>query len=157
VEQGLMTMIDIQVDGLSVTHIWRGYGETLFVELGELSPSTKVRRDGTAMNPTGQVSVEFHGGWRIEAAQDIRCGSASDAHEVALVLAALIGRKIAALAIVGRPPEVSLTLDDDYYLTSFTAVSGDPDWSVADRRTVPHRWFDVRSGVVTLGDGGPRE
>jgi hypothetical protein len=157
VEQSLMAMIDIQVDGLFVAHIWRGYGDTLFIELGELTPSTKVRRDGTAMNPAGQVSVEFHGGWRIESAQDIRCGSASKADEVAPVLAALSGRKISALATVGRLPEISLTLDDDCYLTSFTAVSGDPDWTVADRRAVPHRWFNVRGGVVTVGDGGPRE
>jgi hypothetical protein len=143
------------MEGLSVSHISRGDGSVIFVELGELTPSRKVRRDGTLMNPLGGVSINLNSGWRVEASNEILCGSKSEQADASPVLAGLIGRKVLGLSIVGRLPEIDLALDDDRHLTSFTTYQGQPDWAIADHRSSPPRWFDVRKGVVILGDGGP--
>lgn len=151
----MTSTIDVSVSGLAVTHVWHGYGQALFVELGQLTPSDKVRRDGTSRNPTGQVSIEFHGGWRIEIDRRIGCGDKAEPDEIERIVASLMGRTAAHLTTMGQLPEIVLALNGGYRLVSFTATAGDPDWAVVDRRAGPARWFDVRDGAISLGDGGP--
>ena len=110
---------------------------------------------GCALNPTGQVSIEFHGGWRIETDRTIACGDQSGPDDIERALAGLIGRAAVELTTVGQLPEISLILSDGGRLVSFTAVAGDPDWAVVDRRVDPAQWFHVQDGAVFPSDGGP--
>ncbi|TYC87994.1 hypothetical protein FMM79_11085 [Novosphingobium sp. BW1] len=41
--------------GLPISHVWRGYGAALFIELGNLTPVAK--HDGSPGNPEGEVSL----------------------------------------------------------------------------------------------------
>jgi hypothetical protein len=50
----------------------------MFVELGALTSSDKNRRDGSPMNPTGEVSIALYGEWRIEGPGEILCESRSE-------------------------------------------------------------------------------
>jgi len=155
--QSAVTTLDLPINGLSVSHAWLGDHATLFIELGDLSTSSKARRDGTMSNPTGEVSIQLYGDWRLEAASGILGGNRSARADALALLDTLIGRKVVAIHTVGRLPEIYLTLEDDYHLASFTPYEGDPDWSIADRRNAQARWFDVRKGVLSLGGGGPTE
>lgn len=150
-----MTTLDVQAEGLPVRRLWRGDYQALFVELGELTASTKTRRDGSLMNPVGEVSIRLYGEWRIESSQQVLCEGSSEPALAAPVLEGLVGRKVVALGVVGSLPEIEVVLTDGLRLVSVSSNGGEPDWSVADRRCSPPRWFDVRDGVVTATDGGP--
>jgi hypothetical protein len=50
--------------GMEVTHVWRGYGSALFLEMGKLTP--QMRRDGTPGNPKGEMELMIEWNWRIE-------------------------------------------------------------------------------------------
>jgi hypothetical protein len=65
------------IEGLRVTHIWRGYGFAIFLEIGDLRPG-KIRRDGTSGSPNGQFTVCIEWSWRIEGKRRIWCGSWTD-------------------------------------------------------------------------------
>jgi hypothetical protein len=143
------------VQGLAVSHIWRGDGPALFMELGALTPSEKTRRDGTPMNPTGQASIALYREWRVETPSGILCGSRSEPALQASTLHGLLCRKVLGIAVSGRLPELELSLEGDLHLTSYTADDGQPDWAIADRLQSPPRWFDVIDGMVRVGDGGP--
>lgn len=62
--------------GLPISHVWRGYGSAIFIEIGGLSPQS--RRDGSSGNPEGQVSLGVEWSWRIEDRSSIICGSWSE-------------------------------------------------------------------------------
>lgn len=143
------------VGGLPVSHVWRSDGRAMFVEIGSLTASEKSRRDGSPMNPCGQVSIHLYCEWRIETSEEILCGSRSEPLLQASALESLIGRRISGLTLRGCLPEIDLALDGDYHLTSYSADVGQPEWSIANRLNSPPQWFDVREGVIWLGDGGP--
>ena len=62
--------------GLPVTHIWRGAGSAIFLEFGELHPTTW--RDGSTGNPKGEWAIMIEWSWRVEGRKSILCGSWSD-------------------------------------------------------------------------------
>jgi hypothetical protein len=145
------------VCGLPVSHVWQSDGRAMFVEIGLLTVSEKFRRDGSLMNPMGQVSVHLYCEWRIETPNEILCGSRSAPEVRARVLESLIGRRISSLTLRGPLPEIDIALDGDYHLTTYSADIGQPEWSISNRLKAPPQWFDVREGVVWVGDGGPYE
>ncbi|WP_428987984.1 hypothetical protein [Methylocapsa aurea] len=59
--------------GMTVAHVWRGYGSALLLELGELTPS--CRRDGSPAAPRGEIGLMIEWSWRIEDEQSVLCGS----------------------------------------------------------------------------------
>jgi len=61
---------------MPVTHVWRGAGSALFLEFGALTQ--RMRRDGSAGNARGEVTLMIEWSWRIEAPDSILCGSWSD-------------------------------------------------------------------------------
>lgn len=64
--------------GLPLSHIWRGRGSAIFLEFGNLTPATDVRRDGSQKNPQGEAGIMIEWSWRIEGKKSILCGSWSD-------------------------------------------------------------------------------
>jgi hypothetical protein len=151
-----MSALDVSVQNLAVSHIWFGDHQVLFVELGALSASTRVRKDGSLMNPTGEVSVEFHDGWQVESHGQILCGSKSEASRAVPVVERLVGRQVVALRASGSPPEVEVELTERFRLKSLRRNEEEPDWAVADRRGFEPRWFGVRGGELRVGSGGPQ-
>lgn len=118
--------------GLKLSHLWRGHGSALFLEFGDLSPST--RRDGSPGAPEGEFGVMIEWSWRIETRQSILCGSDSDAALWQTAFAQLIGRSVMSLSTFGRLPELAIGLSDDIHVSSFMTAEGDPAWCVFDRR-----------------------
>ncbi|WP_108811887.1 hypothetical protein [Sphingorhabdus sp. Alg231-15] len=134
-----------------VAHVWRGHGSALFLELGNLTPRT--RRDGTPGDPKGEVTICIEWSWRIENDTAIICGSWSDEELWESSFDQLRQQRVKKLELFGRLPEIELTLDGGNRLLSFSTTDGQPQWYVTDHRTLPHRWFSTRDGVLHLGDG----
>jgi hypothetical protein len=138
------------VVGLPVSHVWRGYGSALFVELGELTPS-RVRRDGSPGNPEGEMSLMIEWSWRIERPRSILCGSFSDETKWPGAFAKLVGTTVENVTIFGRLPEVSLALSNGLHVSSFMTAEGQPQWVLFDRRAPTTSWLAVERGAVTYG------
>ena len=136
--------------GLPVSHVWRGYGSALFVELGELTP-TRVRRDGSPGNPEGEMSLMIEWSWRIERPRSILCGSFSEETTWPRAFAKLVGSTVKNVTIFGRLPEVSLAFSNGLHLSSFMTADGQPQWVLFDRRKPTTSWLAVERGVVSYG------
>jgi len=137
--------------GLRISHVWRGYGSAIFIEIGELSPQT--RRDGSTGNPKGKVSLGVEWSWRIEDQTAIRCGSWSEEELWEPALDTLRNARISGCELFGTLAEVVITTDSGVRFLSFSTTEGQPRWHLVDRRDGPARWFTVRDGQLHLGDG----
>jgi hypothetical protein len=137
--------------GLPISHLWRGHGSAVFIEFGRLRPV--ARRDGSAGNPEGEVSLGVPWSWRIEDRTSILCGSWSDEHLWEPAFEMLRRAHISRCGLFGALPEVALTTDGGISFVSFSTTDGQPQWSMADRRNEPPRWFTVQEGQLHLGDG----
>ncbi len=137
--------------GLPISHVWRGYGSAMFVEIGDLT--LRSRHDGSPGNPEGVASLGVEWSWRIEDRIAIRCGSWSEEDFWEPSFNALRGARIARCELFGVLPEVIVTTDTDIRFLSFSTTDGQPQWHMVDRREEPARWFTVREGKLHLGDG----
>lgn len=137
--------------GQPISHVWRGYGSAVFIEFGDLTPTTI--RDGTQGHPVGQASLGVEWSWRIEDNVRILSGSWSDEDRWEPALARLRDARLASLSLFGRLPEVELSTDQGVRFISFSTTDGQPQWHVVDRRNDPAQWFSVRNGQLHLGDG----
>ncbi|WP_339159705.1 hypothetical protein [Methylobacterium bullatum] len=133
--------------GMPVSHVWRGHGSALFIELGALTPTT--RRDGSSGNPMGEIGLMIEWSWRIEDARSIACGSWSDEVLWQPSFNRLFGREVIDLTTFGRLPEIMLSLSGDLYVASFMTAEGDPEWSLFDRRGPVPIAVGCRSGAIT--------
>lgn len=134
--------------GMSVSHVWRGHGSALFIELGALAART--RRDGSAGASQGEFGVMIEWSWRIEDRQSIACGSWSDEDLWSPTLAGLLGRVVEDVSTFGRLPEVILRLSGDLHVASFMTSDGDPAWTLFDRRGPRLVAIGCRAGVIGL-------
>jgi hypothetical protein len=133
--------------GMPVTHIWRGYGSAIFVELGELRP--KVRRDGTPGNAQGQFGLSIEWSWRIEGKRRIWCGSWSEEGHWPRAFACLLGSKVASISLLGRLPEIDMGLTNGLHIVSMMTAEGDPEWVLSEHGN-PGLAFKVRAGKLQM-------
>lgn len=137
--------------GQPISHVWRGYGSALFIEIGKLSPRRK--RDGSTGNPEGEVSLGVEWSWRVEDSTAILCGSWSEEDRWEPSLSMLRDARIDRCELFGVLPEVALTTESGVRFLSFSTTDGQPQWHLVDRRGGAPRWFTVRDGNLHLGDG----
>lgn len=126
--------------GMPVSHAWRGYGSAIFLELSELSPSGRKRN-----NPDGAASLMVQWSWRVESPGAIRFGSWSTEAGITKGVASLVGHTILDIEVVGRLPELVLTLDRRRWLHTFMTAEGQPEWSI---RLLDDTWVNVRRGLL---------
>jgi hypothetical protein len=134
--------------GLPVSHLWRGHGSALFLEFGQLRPSTTIRRDGSPGNPTGEMSLMIEWSWRIEGRRSILCGSWSDEQKWPRAFKLVQNARVAEAALFGRLPEIEIRLTNGVRVLSFMTAEGDPDWTLFDRHGDQTRWLCVRRGSL---------
>jgi hypothetical protein len=120
--------------GLAVSHIWRGYGSAIFLEMGELR-SGRIRRDGSEGNPADQWTLGIEWSWRIEGKRRIWCGSWSDESRWPRAFNRMKGRSITSVSLNGRLPEISVSFSNGLHLLSMMTAEGDPAWWIT-RRTL---------------------
>jgi hypothetical protein len=132
--------------GLPISHLWRGHGSAIFLEIGTLTLYTK--RDGSSGEPQGEVSLGVEWSWRIEANRSIVCGSWSEEHLWQPTLDGLRGRRIKNIELFGILPEVVVTTDTDVRFVSFSTTDGQPQWWMTDKRGSRQRTFSVEDGQL---------
>ena len=137
--------------GEPISHVWRGYGSAIFIEVGNLRP--RSRRDGEPGNPVGEVTIGVQWSWRTEDQSSIRCGSESDDDRWEPALSLLRGARISECKLFGALPELMITTEAGVRFISFSTTDGQPQWHVVDRRDPSVCWFTVRDGRLHLGDG----
>jgi hypothetical protein len=130
--------------GKSVSHVWRGHGSAIFLEVGELSPPSK-RRDGSLGEPTGELSVCIEWSWRIERIRSILGGSWSSERTWPGFFKRLHNAVVLDFQTFGRLPEMELSLSNGLRLVSFMTAEGQPQWYVINN-TLP-----ITSLLVTNG------
>lgn len=148
----LQTPIDLirAVIDREVAHAWKGYGSTIYLELGNLTPSTLIRKDGSNGNPRGELAIGVHWGWRIEERERIVCGSSSEDDQILTWLQVLVSRSVSDVSLVGRLPELQITFSGGLYLTSFMTAEGDPEWEIMDRRGSTLWAMDCEAGQIRI-------
>lgn len=124
----------VAISGLTVSHVWRGYGSALFIEFGNLTPATGMRKDGAPNAPSGEIGLMIEWSWRIEDERTIVCGSWSDDALWRPSFDRLLGCEVTGLATFGHLPEIALSLARGLHVTSFMTADGDPAWTLFDRR-----------------------
>ncbi|MGH6613742.1 hypothetical protein [Sphingomonas sp.] len=137
--------------GEPISHMWRGHGSAVFIEIGELSPWTK--NDGSPGDPEGRVLLGVEWSWRIQDEKSIRCGSWSDETLWEPGFDQLRGISIRDCTLFGALPEIQLTTQTGVSFMSFSTTDGQPQWRIVDRRGERNRWFTVRDGQLHVGDG----
>jgi hypothetical protein len=135
------------INGLPVSHVWRGHGSALFLEFGTLSPTG--RRGGEAGEPEGAFGLMIEWSWRIEAGMSIVCGSWSDDDVWPSALEGLEGAKVESVAVSGVLPEIVVTLSNGTRVLSFMTAEGEPAWTLFDRRG-PSLTFHSKAGNVCI-------
>ena len=134
--------------GLPVSRVWRGYGTALFLEFGSLN-LTK-RRNGSDGEPEGEFGIMIQWSWRIEEENRIICGSESDSEFWPAAFQLIEGQHLLNFDLVGRLPEIALTLNGGFHVCSFTAVEPEPGWAAFDRTSPNHKTMRVTWGSVTI-------
>jgi hypothetical protein len=134
--------------GIPVTHIWRGHGSAIFIELGELKPG-RLLQNGTSGNPEAPFGLTIEWSWRIEGKRRIWCGSWSDESRWPRAFASLLGSKVASISFFGRLPEIDLGVSNGLHIVSMMTAEGDPRWVLSERGT-PGQAFMIKAGRLQM-------
>lgn len=137
--------------GQSISHLWRGFGSAIFVEIGRLTPRTRSR--GAPGNPQGQATLGVEWSWRIEDETSILCGSWSEEELWECAFDRLRGATINRCNLFGRLPELELLTSSGVQLTTFSTADGQPQWHLLDRDADPSCAFAVSAGKLRLSHG----
>ena len=121
--------------GMPVSHVWRGHGSAIFVEFGELKQPKIHPRNGSLMQPDGEMGLMIEWSWRIEGPRSIVCGSWSSERRWPAALRRLLGARVVKVETFGRLPELSISLSNNLHLASLMTAEGQPQWSLFDRRS----------------------
>jgi hypothetical protein len=147
-QQALFDAFVSPLIGLPVAHVWQGHGSAIFLEFGTLTP--RVRRDGSPGHPEGEMGLMVEWSWRIEGWRSILCGSWSDEERWPRAFACLTKATVAGATTFGRLPEIDLALSTGVHVVSLMTATGDPVWTLFDRRGGRDRWLCVRRGRLIV-------
>ncbi|WP_133239457.1 hypothetical protein [Microvirga sp. KLBC 81] len=137
-----------ELRGLSLSHIWRGYGSAIFCEFGTLRAT--YRRDGSLGAPAGIMSLMIEWSWRIERGDRILCGSWSDDQHWSDVFSELLDAKVTQASLFGRIPEIEVSLSNGARILSFMTGEGLPAWTLFDRRGSFESWLSVENDGLEI-------
>ena len=140
--------------GLPVSHVWRGHGSALFLEFGDLTPSTRIRRDGSTGPPTGEITLMIEWSWRIEKPRSILGGSWSDERKWPGMFSKVQGGWVVGAKTFGALPEIEVSLSNGLRVVSFMTAEGQPEWSLICHGSM-QRTLGVRRGRLVVQELTP--
>ena len=143
-----------KVVGIPITHMWRGYGSSIFFEIGNLSQPVELDDTG---QPEGKMSIGVEGNWRIEIGNSIDAGSGDHIQILDEVLYSLSGCSISDITLFGSIPELEIIISNNCRFLSFSTTRGQPEWYIVDRTTDCERWISIKNGVLHVGDGNEQD
>ncbi len=129
--------------GLPISCAWKGYGSTVFLDLGELVYSET--------NPKGQseACIQIDWDWRIEGGSNIICGSSNSGPEIVNHLAMLERETVEELLLDGSPQEIIIVVSNGLRLRSMSMVTGSPQWAI---RFSDGIWLSCEADVLLASD-----
>ncbi|MDG9670963.1 DUF3027 domain-containing protein [Hahella sp. CR1] len=128
--------------GLEVSLPRKGYGSTIFLEIGTLS-SVKTRR---GLKEKGEACIAIEWDWRVEREGRVLFGSSNSNVEVARGIQSLMHCRIESIEISGNVPELEVVFSDKSCLRSMIMVTGDPGWSI---RLLTGEWISSIDGKLS--------
>jgi len=131
--------------GLTISRPWRGHGSALFLELGGLHREAVAARTRRFSILRGQATIMMQWSWRIERVRSIEPGSWCTDRRLEHAINCLKGARITAMDVVGRLPELVLTLSGGRWIHSFMTAEGQPQWVVF---LPDDSWLTVERGAV---------
>jgi hypothetical protein len=110
-----------------------------------------VRRDGSAGNPQGQVTLMIEWSWRVEKPRSIMGGSWSSERRWPAMFDKLKGASVSAIRFFGALPEIEVSLSNANGLrvVSFMTAKGQPQWGLIFR-VEPTGFLRVRRGKLQV-------
>ncbi|MCP4193655.1 MAG: DUF3027 domain-containing protein [Planctomycetaceae bacterium] len=130
--------------GKVVTRPWKGYGSAIFIEIGDLLP------EGPRDSLAGEHCIAIEWDWRLEDGSQIRTGSSNSGPEIISALAALCNTTISSVILSEPVSDLAVEFSNGFRLTSTTARSGDPEWSIRISRG---NWLYLQSGQLHYDNG----
>ena len=135
--------------GHPVSHVWFGDYSALYLEVGELTPSKLIGRDGSLGNPRGDFTVCAGFDWRIERLRSVYGSRDCTRKRQRSITSKLLGTMVTSATVYGRLPELQVGFSSGMWLITFGLGRGDPDWSVSFRRpSILH--LCTRNGRLSL-------
>lgn len=132
--------------GLPVALPWKGYGSTIFLELGQLlTLESKRGRD-----QRGQACIWVDWDWRVESGTSILYGSSCSRPEINKGIATLKDARIESLSLAGEVPELVIHFSNGHCLRSMCMVKGGPQWTIRLEENVR---MSIEGGKLIVGDG----
>ncbi len=128
---------------LPVNHAWKGYGSTIFLELGELSADEKHN------NPKGEFCISINWDWRIEHHRSVLFGSSNRSAQIANYIQRLNGISVRSIDLFGQVPELIIEFSNNWVLRSMVMVTGEPDWDI---RIAAEQYLAIRQGRLSIGN-----
>jgi len=141
---------------MPITHTWRGYGSAIFLEFGRLTHTVdkkgypRVRRDGSPLNPFGEMEAMIESGWRVDADSVVVADSRSDPLLIERAINGIKGLTVISVHALGSPPEITIELSGGKVITTYTDQEPVSQWALFDRRLTQTTWLHVREGSLTL-------
>ena len=115
--------------GMTISHVWLGYGSALFLELGMLTEGKK-RKDDSIGNSKGEVTIIVDFDWRIEGCRSILGGSQDSRKRSISLSRKLLQASVISAQLVGRIPELQLQLSNGFWVVTFSHEKGQPSWAI---------------------------
>ena len=131
--------------GQTVSHVWRGHGSAIFVEFGKLTNSALLRNSATG-HPRGEACLMIEWGWRIERPRSILGGAWSSERRWPGMFKQMIGNQVAEVEVIGRLPEIVISLNNGLRVMSMMMDAGQPMWAVL----TPHGNVCVKRGALCV-------
>jgi hypothetical protein len=152
----ILAPFEIALIGQPVSHVWRGYGSALFIEFGNLIPATRVRRDGSVGNPSGEITLMIEWSWRIEKPRSILGGSWSSERRWPGMFNKLMGANVIAVKTFSTLPEIEVSLSNGLRVASFMTAGGQPGWVIICRNKLQST-LGVRRGKLHVEELAPNQ
>ena len=111
--------------GLPVSHVWLGYADALFLELGRLRRQSL--RNGRPPALKGTMTIMLDCGWRVERPRSVAFDRFCSKRKIEGGVERLRGKKVKSISLVGRVPEISVELAGQLWVQSFQ-LSGTCAW-----------------------------
>jgi hypothetical protein len=148
----LLPIEDFQVlveplKGLPVSWPWKGFGSSIFLELGELYFDETGVRGG---RKRGQACIWINWDWRIESERVVLYGSSMSGPKIERGIGTLAGTILRSVSLVGEVPELLLSFSNGVRLRSTVMTTGDPQWSI---KLPNDKYLSAKCGVLCLDDG----
>lgn len=85
------------------------------------------------MRRRGEITAMIEWNWRLETSRSIIVGSFDSERKIKTNIQDLKGRNILDISLVGRLPEIYISLSGNRWIHTFALDAGQPEWTLLFR------------------------